>query len=92
MNMHFPFAGLKKRQMKSVSNAEKKKVERILHLREQLIFTGYNPGEVDYMIDMISTDQSIYQMESAMIKTVEETLEKQLSIARQCIEFTRSAK
>ena len=89
MNFKFRFPKLISRSTKSVLSTNNVEFNNILLLREQLILTGYNPGEIDYMINTWSNGESIHKLAQNVLKMIERSLEQQLSIARQSIELTR---
>lgn len=68
-----------------------KELNNIYILREKLTAIGYNPGEVDFMIKSSSNGKKLAKLDSRQLQRIEETLEAQLSVARQCLEFVREA-
>jgi len=61
-------------------------IKRIFALREALINVGYNPSEVDYMIATLSGRQDLRTLDAAALEKLETALEKQLSVAQDCID------
>ena len=67
-------------------------LKKIVALKEQLIAIGYNLGEVNYMISTFSKGMDIAKIDSKQLRKVEDQLEAQLSIAKQCITFINGPK
>ncbi len=59
----------------------------ILALKEELITIGYNPGEVNYMINTFCNGVDIVKMDSKQLRKIEEQLQAQIAIAKQCLDF-----
>ena len=89
MNLNILLLGFKRKMTKSGTRIDNDEINRILFLREQLISTGYQPGEINYMIKNLSNGQNVHNLDTNMLKIVENSLEEQLSIAKQCIELTK---
>ncbi len=89
MDFNFIFPGNKRKNEEVHKDINKNEMRNISILKEQLIATGYNPGEVDYMIKTSSNGVDLTKLDSKQLKKIEEILKEQLSIARQCIEYIR---
>ncbi|MBO8160605.1 MAG: hypothetical protein H0Z24_03130 [Thermosipho sp. (in: Bacteria)] len=62
------------------------KLEKVLHLKDKLVKLGYNPSEIDYLINIRTGGQKISKVSIETLKEVEEMLDNQVKIALKCIE------
>ena len=88
MDLNILLPGFIRKMIKSVPSIDNDEINRISSLREQLVLTGYNPGEINYMIKNLSNGQNVHNLDANMLKMVVHSLEEQLSIAQKCIELT----
>lgn len=91
MDFSFILPGVKRKgeALKETNNIE---IKNIGILREQLIATGYNPGEVDFMIKTACNNVDLTELDSKQLKDLEAVLQEQLTFARQCIEMMKGPK
>jgi len=89
LDFSFILPGIRRKSGDVLKDIKRNEIRNISILKEQLIATGYNPGEVDYMIRTTVNNVNINKLDSKQLKEIQATLEEQLSIARQCIEFIR---
>jgi len=65
--------------------------EKIIDLRQQLVDAGFNPGEVDYLININADGKKVSQLDTKTINQIEDALKNQLRIARKCLEFAQTS-
>jgi len=64
--------------------------ENIIDLRQQLVNTGFNPSEVDYLINVNADGKKVSQLDNKTINQIEDALKNQLRIAQKCLKFTQT--
>ncbi|MGQ9556677.1 MAG: hypothetical protein ACUVTU_01810 [Desulfurispora sp.] len=62
----------------------------LVELRRQLIATGYNATEVDYLISSVAGTASFQQMDPATRQKVRQFMENQLTVARGCLQLVNN--
>jgi hypothetical protein len=92
LDFSFILPGIKRKKGELLKDVNEKEIRNISILKEQLIAIGYNPGEVDYMIETSTKGLDITKLDSNQLKDIEKALTAQLSIARQCLDFIRNPK
>lgn len=70
---------------------ERRELNNIFILKDKLIAIGYNPGEVDFMINSSSKGKKLSCLDPQQLQELESTLEAQLQLARQCIALVKEA-
>lgn len=63
-----------------------KLLESIVDIKDELVKTGYNPDEVDYMIMTHCGGRELSRLDARQLEAILAALGGQLQIAKKCIE------
>lgn len=72
---------------RSIKQTDTGIINQLMELRRQLIATGYNATEVDYLISSVAGTANFQQMDTATHQKVQQFMENQLTIARGCLQL-----
>ncbi|MFZ5591537.1 MAG: hypothetical protein ACOY81_07010 [Bacillota bacterium] len=65
-------------------------IAQLVDLRNQLIVTGYNASEVDYLISSVAGTANFQHMDAATREKVQQFMHNQLAIARGCLQLIKN--
>ncbi len=60
--------------------------DKILIIKQRLIDLGYNPGEVDYLVQKLGKGKSLDELGITKLNELKQALETQLDIAKKCLD------